>query len=169
MSSGERPIGAAKGEQSDTEALCQPPPPHPCVPLCTAPLPYASKAEVMQSNSHTGSGGVGKAVVRRNPHAKRFCGGGLGPRTTTFTSEHTEAGRSWRQNLGGGSGCGKLVKPADEEVLESSLGEREREGGGGRERGREGEGGREGGGVHIFFGVQTKMSWRSPLTSQYSR
>ena len=27
MSSGERPIGAAKGEQSDTEALCQPPPP----------------------------------------------------------------------------------------------------------------------------------------------
>ena len=30
MSSGERPIGAAKGKQSDTEALCQPPPPpHP--------------------------------------------------------------------------------------------------------------------------------------------
>ena len=27
MSSGERPIGAAKGPQSDTEALCQPPPP----------------------------------------------------------------------------------------------------------------------------------------------
>ena len=27
MSSGERPIGAAKGEQSDTEALCHPPPP----------------------------------------------------------------------------------------------------------------------------------------------
>ena len=27
MSSGERPIGAAKGKQSDTEALCQPPPP----------------------------------------------------------------------------------------------------------------------------------------------
>ena len=26
MSSGERPIGAAKGRQSDTEALCQPPP-----------------------------------------------------------------------------------------------------------------------------------------------
>ena len=25
MSSGERPIGAAKGTQSDTEALCQPP------------------------------------------------------------------------------------------------------------------------------------------------
>ena len=28
MSSGERPIGTAKGKQSDTEALCQPPPPH---------------------------------------------------------------------------------------------------------------------------------------------
>ena len=27
MSSGERPIGAAKGKQSDTEALGQPPPP----------------------------------------------------------------------------------------------------------------------------------------------
>ena len=27
MSSGERPIGAGKGKQSDTEALCQPPPP----------------------------------------------------------------------------------------------------------------------------------------------
>ena len=26
MSSGERPIGAAKGKQSDTEALCPPPP-----------------------------------------------------------------------------------------------------------------------------------------------
>ena len=30
MSSGERPIGAAKGKQPDTEALCQPPPPLPC-------------------------------------------------------------------------------------------------------------------------------------------
>ena len=27
MSSGKRPIGAAKGKQSDTEALCHPPPP----------------------------------------------------------------------------------------------------------------------------------------------
>ena len=32
MSSGERPIGAAKGKQSDTEALCQPPPPPPPEP-----------------------------------------------------------------------------------------------------------------------------------------
>ena len=34
MSSGERPIGAAKGKQPDTEALCQPPPPPPPPPLC---------------------------------------------------------------------------------------------------------------------------------------
>ena len=27
MSGGERPIGAARGKQSDTEALCHPPPP----------------------------------------------------------------------------------------------------------------------------------------------
>ena len=33
MSSGERPIGAAKGKQPDTEALCQPPPPPSWVPL----------------------------------------------------------------------------------------------------------------------------------------
>ena len=30
MSSGERPIGAAKGKQSDTEACANPPPPPPC-------------------------------------------------------------------------------------------------------------------------------------------
>ena len=29
MRSGERPMGAAKGRQSDTKALCQPPPPRP--------------------------------------------------------------------------------------------------------------------------------------------
>ena len=32
MSSGERPIGAAKGKQSDTEALCQSSPPPPTAP-----------------------------------------------------------------------------------------------------------------------------------------
>ena len=32
MSSGERPMGAAKGKPSDTEALCQPPPPPPRPP-----------------------------------------------------------------------------------------------------------------------------------------
>ena len=29
MSSGERPIGASKGKQPNTEALCHPPPPRP--------------------------------------------------------------------------------------------------------------------------------------------
>ena len=39
MSSGERPIGAAKGKQSDTEALCPPPPlPHAHVPNTPPPL-----------------------------------------------------------------------------------------------------------------------------------
>ena len=36
MSSGERPIGAATGKQSDTEALCQPPPPRLCRTPCLA-------------------------------------------------------------------------------------------------------------------------------------
>ena len=40
MSSGEGPIGAAKGRQSDTEALCQPPPP-PTLLRKALPLPYA--------------------------------------------------------------------------------------------------------------------------------
>ena len=45
MSSGERPMGAAKGTQSDTEALCQPPPP-PCA------LPFsATKTELPAYNS----------------------------------------------------------------------------------------------------------------------
>ena len=39
MSSGERPIGAAKGTHSDTEALCQPPPPvaqSRCLGICSS-------------------------------------------------------------------------------------------------------------------------------------
>ena len=41
MSSGERPIGAAKGKQPNTEALCQPPPTpvHCKAPVLRAPLP----------------------------------------------------------------------------------------------------------------------------------
>ena len=39
MSSGERPIGAAKGKQSDTEALCQTAPP----PLCVLALNGAER------------------------------------------------------------------------------------------------------------------------------
>ena len=39
MCSGERPIGVAKGKQSDTEALCQPPPPLQILnPDCKTPL-----------------------------------------------------------------------------------------------------------------------------------
>ena len=38
MSSGERPIGTAKGKQSDTEALCHPPPP----PKENSALPHDS-------------------------------------------------------------------------------------------------------------------------------
>ena len=38
MSSGERPIGAAKGKQPNTEALCQPPPPY--LPPYRAPPLY---------------------------------------------------------------------------------------------------------------------------------
>ena len=41
MSGGERPIGAAKGKQSDTEALCQPPRP----PGVTEQWPARAKAK----------------------------------------------------------------------------------------------------------------------------
>ena len=45
MSSGERPIGAAKGKQSDTEALCQPPPPPSRAPsLCPATVTLTPSA-----------------------------------------------------------------------------------------------------------------------------
>ena len=40
MGSGERPIGAAKGKQSDTEALCQTPPPF----LTATPMPKQHRA-----------------------------------------------------------------------------------------------------------------------------
>ena len=47
MSSGERPIGAAKGKQSDTKALCQTPrttttkPPHPKPPSPSLQTPHS--------------------------------------------------------------------------------------------------------------------------------
>ena len=43
MSSGERPIGAAKGKQSDTEALCQSPPPPPAGTTHGATHPQPTK------------------------------------------------------------------------------------------------------------------------------
>ena len=39
MCGGERPIGAAKGKQSDAEAVCQPPPPSPHRPCPRGPRP----------------------------------------------------------------------------------------------------------------------------------
>ena len=52
MSSGERPIGAAKGKQSDTEALCQPPPP----PGMYTPYPWGCKQQHVQGACSVGTG-----------------------------------------------------------------------------------------------------------------
>ena len=57
MGSGERPIGAAKGKQSDTEALCHPPPP---------PLKGA--------NSQLGRGGGALPVIPPPPPPGRWVG-----------------------------------------------------------------------------------------------
>ena len=58
MCSGERPIGAAKGKQSDTEALRQ-----------TPPLAPATSRGMWWCVSHT------HKCVRRSPHAKGRVGG----------------------------------------------------------------------------------------------
>ena len=57
MSSGERPIGAAKGKQSDTEALCHPPPP---------PVPHLTPTPLLHSNACLPTGWAG--VQLPNPH-----------------------------------------------------------------------------------------------------
>ena len=50
MSSGERPIGAAKGKQSDTEALCQTPPHYSSVRLpCTVCFPLRRESSESQN------------------------------------------------------------------------------------------------------------------------
>ena len=55
MNSGERPIGAAKGKQSDTEALCQTPPPH---PTNTTPIQmHRSQSSATPQKFGEGSGG----------------------------------------------------------------------------------------------------------------
>ena len=51
MSSGERPIGAAKGKQSDTEALCQPPPPPDRPPRMWCPCAGAHAAWLCPAGS----------------------------------------------------------------------------------------------------------------------
>ena len=55
MSSGERPIGAAKGKQSDTEALCQPPPPPISTHLTVSPHPQRNIAKVLVSPAPWGN------------------------------------------------------------------------------------------------------------------
>ena len=58
MSSGERPIGAAKGKQSDTAALCQTPnpPPAPGTQVFSSP-------ELILVPRETGREGVPQAIV----------------------------------------------------------------------------------------------------------
>ena len=63
MSSGERPIGAAKGKQSDTEALCQPPPPS-LYPLCDIPS---------RCCSFTGPWTVTRSSLRMLRRVATFC------------------------------------------------------------------------------------------------
>ena len=48
MSKGERSIGAAKSKQSDTEALCQPPPPQ------TPPYVLSSHKQSLRCTLHPG-------------------------------------------------------------------------------------------------------------------
>ena len=65
MSSGQRPMGAAKGKQIDTEALCHPPPPL----LDPHPHPF-SKA--LESPPPVSSGSKGaRRVFRHMPFARR--------------------------------------------------------------------------------------------------
>ena len=61
MHSGERPIGAAKGKQSDTEALCQPPPPplEGGVPVHTPPSDVVCGPALIAQG--TAEGGRGRA------------------------------------------------------------------------------------------------------------
>ena len=70
MSSGERPIGAAKGKQSDTEALCPPPPrrvqtPHPPIP---PPPPFQCGSACESHGAVVGAHGQ-KAVKPRRQAA----------------------------------------------------------------------------------------------------
>ena len=59
MSSGERPIGAAKGKQPNTEALCQPPPPP---SLRKIILPMHTPACTSQRSSRQTQRGLGACI-----------------------------------------------------------------------------------------------------------
>ena len=101
MSSGERPIGAAKGKQSDTKALCQTPPPHhgrlPCATVHSGHImsdaqPLAlmqfAKGEVTDAAGDCICHGTfpthgapfgGNIATQRNPKAEIPNGGAQGP------------------------------------------------------------------------------------------
>ena len=77
MSSGERPIGAATGKQSDTEALCQPSPPpsgsgqapgtcRPATPR-SRQCPPTTAPRVLPHNSASPGGGWGAEVGSYTP------------------------------------------------------------------------------------------------------
>ena len=65
MCSGERPIGAAKGKQSDTEALCQPPPPKRPSRGEGTPVPYCPGALWGGGVCHTEGRDVGLHPLQR--------------------------------------------------------------------------------------------------------
>ena len=71
MSSGERPTGAAKGKQSDTEALCQPPPPPPVDVLVPRPATDGESETVGQQSSLVGPRESREAHGRRQPPAEQ--------------------------------------------------------------------------------------------------
>ena len=70
-SSGERPLGAAKGKQSDTEALCQPPLPHrwSCNMNPTRPVTATVKVSIRPSGRVVVSLAGAKAAVAPPPQA----------------------------------------------------------------------------------------------------
>ena len=76
MSSGERPIGAAKGKQPNTKALCHPPPPpiSPHFPHSPFPrmFPEELRSEKRPENTNAGnSGGLSRtAAAPRTPRAR---------------------------------------------------------------------------------------------------
>ena len=79
MSSGERPIGAAKGKQIDTEALCQPPPPPRRIPMVVWGAGRRASQERMRKHGGgargaPGSGRGGRAS--RVPLCRAVKGGG---------------------------------------------------------------------------------------------
>ena len=89
MSSGERPIGAAKGKQSDTEALCQTPP------------PLRKQQESQENDGHPGSWCLDKAVLPRDRAVPKER---MSPKTCPYLTLSTIVGAAffnkfWRSSL----------------------------------------------------------------------